>query len=63
MAISIATSGCAALVLGAAGGAGGSEAYQANEMEELEENHKAGKINEQEYEIHKQQINDTSAFQ
>ena len=45
----LATTGCAAFVLGAVAGGGGYEAYQASEMDDLEKEYAAGKISKQDY--------------
>jgi uncharacterized membrane protein len=57
------TSGCAAFFVGAAAGGGGYETHQHNEMQKLEEEYAAGKINEEEYEARKQQIERSSVLQ
>jgi uncharacterized membrane protein len=63
LALPLATSGCAAFFAGAAAGAGGYETYQHNEMQQLEEEYAAGKIDKDEYEARKRQIERSSVLQ
>lgn len=59
----LSVSGCGALFFGAAAGGGGYETYQYNQMQDLEQEYAAGDIDQQQFDVRKRRIQQSSLLQ